>query len=673
MMKFQQLFQPITINGMTLKNRLVMPALHFQYTTGGYATDRFNKFYWRRADGGVGLIIVGGCALDNHVGYADMMSLADDKFIPGYKAFTDGIHARDTKVAVEFMQTGRYGRTKYITGDDAAIAPSAVYAHYTRETPRSMTIEEIKTIIHKWAAAAVRAKQAGFDAIEITGASGYLISQFLSPLTNLREDEYGGSWENRCRFPLELVAALRVAVGPDYPLIMRVAGNDFMKGGNTNEDCVAFCKLLDTAGINMIDVTGGWHETTVPQLPGDVPRGGFAYLAQAVKDAVSIPVMACNRFNDPIVAETAIALGKADLIGVGRPLIADPDLPKKAQAGELELIRRCVACNQGCLAKMFFDQPIECLVNSIAGREYMLEEKKPVSAKNLLVIGGGPGGCEFAIRAAERGHKVTLWERESAIGGQLNIVAVPPSKHEFSNLIRYFNAMLKKHRVDVVLNKEATAEDIKNSGFDAVILATGATTNRIALPCSKIPVYTAMEILEQNVIAGRNVVMVGGGAVGCETADYLAHEGSISEEQLYFMMSQQSESMEKITDMLNSSRRNISIVDIAKIGAGFDPGCGWPVLNDMKRLGIKQYPLSKILDVTDDKVIIEVTDKKTSDLKRVEIPCDTIVIAVGFKSDNALYEALKDCGLPVYNIGDSAKVGKVIHAIRQADDLAINF
>lgn len=673
-MKFERLFQPITINGMELKNRLVMPALHHQYTTDGFATERFDQYYWRRAEGGAGLIIVGGCALDEHVGYADMMSLADDKFIPGYRTFTDGMHARGAKVAVQLMQTGRYGRVKYITGDDAAIAPSAVYSGYTRETPRAMTVEEIKTVIRRWAEAAARAREAGFDAVESTGASGYLISQFLSPVTNLREDEYGGSWENRCRFPLELVAALRRAVGPDFPLLVRVAGNDFVKGGNTNDECVAFCKLLEQAGVDLIDVTGGWHETTVPQLPGDVPRGGFAYLVQAVKDAVAIPVMACNRFNDPVVAERALALGQADLIGVGRPLIADPDYPVKAREGRAEEIRHCVACNQGCLARMFFDQPIECLVNGTAGREYLLEVKAPGPAKRLLVVGGGPAGCEFAIQAAQRGHKVTLWEKGAAIGGQLAVVAAPPSKREFATLPKYFDVMLKKTGVEVVLKQEATPEEINRGGFDAVILATGVVPKLFDLPgAGGIPVYPAVDVLEGRVMAGRNVLVVGGGSVGCETAAYLAHEGSLSEEQLAFMMSQRSETVEKIEGLLHSSRRNVTVVDVAKIGAGFDPGCGWPVLADLKRLGVKQYPLTKVVDVSGGRAVLEVTDKKTGETRPVEVPCDTIVMAVGSRPNDSLYEAMKDCGVPVYNIGDSAGVGKVLDAIRKADDLALEF
>ena len=673
-MKFRYLFNIITINGLVLKNRLVMPALHHTYTPGGYANDRFNQYYWRRAEGGAALIFVGGCMIDNYQGYGDIMSLQSDEFIPGYKTFTDGMHARGTKVGVQLMHTGRYGKSKYIIGDDVAIAPSAVYSNYTRETPRAMTIDEIKEVINNFAEAAARAKKAGFDIVELCGSAGYLISQFLSPVTNLREDEYGGSFEKRCRFALEIVAAVREAVGKDYPLCVRVAGKDFIQGGNKTSDCVAFCKMLEEAGVDMISVTGGWHETTVPQLPGEVPKGAFAYLAQAVKDAVFVPVMSSNRYNDPVVAEQVLALEQADLIGVGRTLIADPDWPNKAMENRLDEIRRCVACNQGCLGRMFFDQPIECLVNGYAGREYLFTDKEMINPQKLLVVGAGPAGCEFAIRAAERGHQVTLWEKEDIIGGQLPMVVAPPSKREFGNLARYFETMLYKKGVDVVLGKTATALEIQNADFDAIILATGIIPSHIPLPeDGSIPIYSALDILAGKMVAGRDVVMVGGGAIGCETAQYLAHNGSISEEQLYFMMSQQSEEIETITAMLNSSRRHVSIIDIVKIGSGFDPGCGWPVMKDLKRMGVKQYSFAKINIIKEGKIYITVTDKKTKEVSEVEIPCDTIIMAVGSKPNNALYEELKNSSIPIYNIGDSTKAGKVLDAIRQADDLAMKF
>ena len=669
-MNLIRLFSPIKINRLQLKNRVIMPAIHHLYNPGGYATDRFNQYYWKKAEGGVGLIVVGACRIDDYGGMKDSMSLQSDEFIPGYQEFTAGIHERGAKVAVQLMHMGRYAKTKDNPSVTAALAPSAVYSSYTKETPREMTIAEIKTITRQWSEAAVRAQKAGFDAVEIASSAGYLLSEFLSPFTNLRTDEYGGSWENRCRFPLEVVRSVREAVGDDYPIIVRIAGNDFMQDGNTNAEAVMFAQLLEKAGVDLISVTGGWHETVIPQLPGDVPRGGYAYLAAAVKDAVSIPVVACNRINDPLVAEEILALGKADLVGLGRPLIADPDWCIKAQEGRFEEIRRCVACNQGCLSRTFFDRPVECLVNCHAGKEYLLTQNKTEHPKKFLVIGAGPSGCEFAIGAAALGHTVTLWEKENCIGGQLPLVAAPPAKHEFSTLKKYYEVTLKKSGVDVVLGKEATLTDLLSGDFDEIVFATGVVTNRISLPGeNRIPVYTAAEVLEGKVVAGKDVVVVGGGSVGCETAQYLAHKGSLSPEQLHFMLSQGSEPVEKVLKMLHTSRRNISIVDIAKIGSGFELGTGWPVMKDLRRLGVKQHPLSRILNVTDCQVIIEKTDRKDNSVSTLEIACDTIILAVGSKPNNALYQEAKHKLSNIHLIGDANKIGNIMGALKDADAL----
>jgi len=671
-MKLKRIFLPITINGLTIKNRLVMPAIHHLYTPDGCATERFNQYYWRRAEGGVGMIIVGGCRFDDYGGSTAMMSLQKDEFIPGWKEFTDGVHERGAKVAVQLYHAGRYARQKNVPEGKEALAPSSVYANYTKETAKAMTISELKEIVKNWADGAARAKKAGFDAVEIVASAGYLICQFLSPLTNLRDDEYGGSWENRCRFPIEVITAVRAAVGKDYPVFMRIAGNDFVEGSNTNTEAVEFAKLIEKAGVDMINVTGGWHETNIPQIPGDVPPAGYSYLAATIKAAVSVPVMVSNRINDPVVAEEVLALGRGDLIAVGRALIADPDWCNKAKEDRFDEIRRCVACGQGCLAKTFFAKPIECLVNGYAGREYLFKDKKFSVHKTLLVIGGGPSGCEFAIKAAELGHDVTLWEMNNRIGGQLQLVAAPPSKMEFANLIKYYETMLKKLEVKLELNKEVTEESFTENDFDAVIVATGASPKIITLPgCSKeITVYNAWEILSGDVMAGKHVVIVGGGSVGCETAQYLAHKGSLSAEQLYFLASQKAETPERIDELLNSSDRHVAIVEIMKsIGEGFDLGTGWPIMKDLKRLGVKQYTLSKILDVNDDKVIIEKTNKDGT-TETIAIPCDTIVLAVGSKSNNTLYEKLKGKISQLYNIGDSNQVGKVLDAIRDADSLA---
>ncbi len=683
-MRYERLFLPIKIRNLELKNRIIMPAIHLMYNMDGYANARFNEFYWRRAEGGAGLIFTGGCRFDEYGGSPGVMSLETDDFILSYREFTDGMHKRGAKVGVQLYHAGAYAHSIANDGREA-LAPSAILSKFTKEMPREMTREEMRVIISKWAQAAKRAQSAGFDIVEIIASAGYLISQFLSPKTNRRTDEYCGSWENRTRFPLEVIAAVRQAVGDDFPISVRIAGNDLVPESNTNTEAVMFAKLLETAGVDMINVTGGWHESAIPQLTGELPRGGFTYLTAAVRDAVSIPVAASNRLGDPLTAEKTLALGKSDLVSLGRPLIADPDWPKKAQNGESDIIRRCVACNQGCLAKTFFAEPVECLVNGFAGREFELKIHRTKESKQILVLGAGVAGCEFAVQAALRGHNVTVWEKSDRIGGQLHLAAAPHAKREFLNLSAYYTAAFRKLGIELLLNKNAELYEIKTAGFDVVVTATGNTPKNISLPGkSSIPVYSYADILSGRVIAGRNVVIVGGAAVGCETADYLAYEAALSPEELYFMLSQRSETPEKVLEMIDKTRRNIAIVDIAKIGTGFEQGTAWPLLKELNRFGVGQYPFAKILEVTDTSVEIEAVEQKSREQKTLEresgitapdkllhisLPCDTIVIAAGANPNNELYNALKSDIHEIYNIGDSLQVGKISDAVSQAIEL----
>jgi len=684
-MYYDRLFLPIKIRNLELKNRIIMPAIHLMYNMDGYANARFNEFYWRRAEGGAALIFTGGCRFDEYGGSPGVMSLETDAFIPGYREFTDGMHKRGAKVGVQLYHAGAYAHSIANDGREA-LAPSAILSKFTKEMPREMTREEVRVIISKWAEAAKRAQSAGFDIVEIIASAGYLISQFLSPKTNQRTDEYGGSWENRTRFPLEVIAAVRQAVGDDFPISVRIAGNDLVPGSNTNTEAVMFAKLLEKAGVDMINVTGGWHESVVPQLTGELPRGGFTYLTSAVKDAVSIPVAASNRINDPFTAEMTLALGKSDLVSLGRPLIADPDWPKKAQNGQSEIIRHCVACNQGCLAKTFFAEPVECLVNGFAGHEFELKMPRAKEPKDILVLGAGVAGCEFAVQAAMCGHNVTVWEKSDHIGGQLYLAAAPHAKREFITLASYYTAAFKKLGIGLLLNKNAGVYEIKTSGFDVIVTATGNTPKTISLPGkSSIPVYSYSDILCGTAVVGRNVVIVGGAAVGCETADYLAYEAALSPDELYFILSQRSEEPDKVLEMLDKTRRNIAIVDVAKIGTGFEHGTAWPLLKELNRFGVKQYSFAKILEVTDKTVEIEASEPKTREQKAREresgiiepeklvhlsLPCDTIVIAAGSVPNDELYNALKSDIHEIYNIGDSLEVGKISDAVSQAIELA---
>ncbi len=670
-MEYTRLFQPINIGGMELKNRVVMTAVHLVYSDDGSPNDKINQFYWKRAEGGAGLLMIGGVATDRYVGYDHMLRIDKDEYTEKYQTLVDGIHKRGAKVGIEFLQTGRYGRSAFVDGDDSIIAPSASMAKISGDMPREMTKADIQYVCDCTAAAAVRAKQAGFDCIEMTAASGYLISQFLSPVTNHREDEYGGTLENRMRFPLEMVAAVRRAVGDDYPLAMRVGGNEFVSGGNTNVECIAFCKKLQEAGIDLLDVTGGWHETKIPQLTGDLPEGGFTYLAANIKNEVSIPVLSANRHANPVEAETTLALGQADLIGLMRPLLADPAWPNKVQHHQEEDVRPCMACNQGCLANVFAHKPCKCLMNSYVGREYLGEENRPAQEKkHLLVVGGGPAGCEFALRAAKRGHDVCLWEASDKLCGRISLVAAPPAKQTFLKLAAYFNHVLYNAGVKVELNKNADAAEIEHGKFDAVVVATGSTIRTLNLQGnSKITICTAEDILSKRVIAGKHVVVIGGSSVGCETADYLAQEGALTKEKLFYLGIHQAESFETMQGLLDHSSRHISIVDMEKIGGGFDFGCGWPVMKDLKRLQVAQYARTSIVGIEENGVVVKSQDPAGGEKQQV-LPCDTIVMAVGYRSNAELYNTLRDRGVSVYCIGNAESPGNIMKAIHEADRLS---
>jgi 2,4-dienoyl-CoA reductase (NADPH2) len=452
-MEFPNLFSGIKINSMELKNRIVMTAMHLGYAPEGFVTDRLLDFYSLRARGGVGLIIVGGCPIDEQGSMSGMMRIDHDRYIPGLRRLTDEVRGAGARIAAQLYQAGRYVHSSMI-GGKKPISASAVRSKFTGETPRALEPEEIPVVQDRFAEAAVRAKVSGFDAVEILGSAGYLINQFLSPLTNLRKDRYGGSIENRMRFGLEIAEKVRRALGDDFPVIMRLAGNDFMKGGNSNKETRIFARELEMAGIDLFDITGGWHETRVPQLTMSVPRRAYVYLAQGVKSAVSIPVLASNRINDPAVGEEILRNGEADLVTMARALIADPDLPNKAKDGNCSLIYHCVACNQGCFDRIFEYKPVTCLVNPRAGVERETEIKVSDCHKKVLVIGGGPSGMKAACTAAEGGHKVTLAEKEKQLGGQVLLNRFIPGRSEFVSVAYDLIENLHALGVGIVLGME---------------------------------------------------------------------------------------------------------------------------------------------------------------------------------------------------------------------------
>ena len=660
-MEFPHLFSPIRIGSMTVKNRIALPSMGLMYTHDAVMNDRFKHFYYERARGGAGLIITGPYAVDKAGGGPVLLGLDEDRFMPELKKFNEEIHRiADTKVACQLFHSGRYSLS-FMAGEQC-VSASPIPSKLTGETPRELTIPEIKDLVERFGLAAARAVQAGFDAVEVLACTGYLLTQFLSPITNVRTDEYGGSIENRMRFPLEVVASVRKNVGADFPILVRVAGNDYMPGGHTNREARLFCRALELAGVDAINVTGGWHETRVPQLTYAVPQGAFVYLARGIKEAVRIPVLASNRLGSPELAEKVLREGSADMICMGRPLIADPHLPNKAMQGKLDEIFSCMGCNEVCFDNVLQGHPVGCMLNPMAGNESTIDVKPVDKPRKVVVAGGGPAGLMAAVTAARRGHRVVLMEAQAEMGGQVLLGARTPDKADFKKIV---TALLQQARATGVVLKagtRATPESLLAERPDVVIVATGARPSSPPFPGADHPkVKLAWDVLRGDAeVLGKRVVVIGGSATGCETALKIAQEGTIDAETLRFLFLHQAEDVETIRDMATRGTREVTVVDmLPRLAGNMAWTTRWVLLKDLKSYHVNVITAAKVTAITDAGVKVE------RDGKRETLPADAVILATGAVASRELYEALQDSGVAVHLVGDAKEPRRIVEAIRE--------
>ncbi|MGB5926158.1 MAG: FAD-dependent oxidoreductase [Dehalococcoidia bacterium] len=638
--RLRKIFEPASIGQMKLRNRIVMPPMGTNYAeAGGAVSQRMLDYYEARARGGTGLIIVEGSAPSVRCNISFLgspsyqASLGDDKFIPGWQKLTDAAHKYNTSIAIQIM----HGTLENWNGKAVQVSPSPLIVParlmgILGGLPHELTMDEILERVEWFASAARRAKEAGFDGVEIHGAHQYIVSAFLSSATNQRKDKYGGSVENKARFLVEILQAVRREVGPNFPVWVRFNAQEWGVGdGITIEETKKMVPLVVEAGAQALHVSGYGAGSYITTAPIPDTAGFLVPLAEEVKKLTKVPVIAVGRL-DLELGERILEEGKVDFIAIGRRLLADPDLPNKVAEGRLNEVIPCIGCME-CIERLAFDERgegVTCVVNPALGKEKAYEIKPTRKLKHVTVVGGGPAGTQAAIVAAQRGHKVTLFEKEAKLGGQLNIAALPPFKGDILPWIDYLINEVKKVRVEVKLGTDATAETVVKENPDAVVIATGGAPLMPDIPgIDKSNVVTAQDVLSGKVEAGQNVVIIGGGMVGCETGHYLVEKG-----------------------------KTVTIVEILKRMA-----------NDMffmsrRRLmdGLRSQKVTLLNGATCEEIKGGSVHVTTADGKKETIPADTIIVAVGYTANDRLYKALEGEVPEIRCIGNSAEPRRILEA-----------
>ncbi|MGA6135417.1 FAD-dependent oxidoreductase [Acinetobacter dispersus] len=671
MSAYPHLLKPLDLGFTTLKNRVLMGSMHVGLEEAPQGYERMAAFYAERAKGDVGLIVTGGIAPnDAGLTFAHASKLDSIAEAEKHKVITQAVHDAGGKIAMQILHTGRYSYQPEI------VAPSAIQAPINPIKPKALSSAEVQQTIDDFANCAKLAQYAGYDGVEIMGSEGYLINEFIAARTNHRDDEWGGSYENRIRFPIEIVKRTRDLVGENFIIIYRLSMLDLVEGGSSLEEVIQLAKAIEKAGATIINTGIGWHEARIPTIATKVPRAAFTWVTEKLKGQVSVPLITSNRINTPEMAEHVLASGHADMVSMARPMLADPEFVLKASEGRSDEINTCIGCNQACLDHIFSMKIATCLVNPRACYETELIFKETNAVKNIAVIGAGPAGLSFAVYAASRGHKVKIFDASNQIGGQFNIAKTIPGKEEFYETLRYFKRQIElQPNIELVLNHTATYEELSQADYDDIVVATGVTPRQLQFEGIDHPkVLSYIQVLKERVPVGKRVAIIGAGGIGFDTAEYLTHEGdsgSLNPEKFYAEWGIDT-SYEHVGGLkpaeLEKSEREIYLLQrkSASVGAGLGKTTGW-----IHRTGLKHRDVKMIAGASYDKVDDQGLHITVDGQSRV-LEVDNVVICAGQESYTAMFDQLKADGKNVHLIGGAKEAGELDakRAIRQGAELA---
>ncbi|APY89549.1 NADPH-dependent 2,4-dienoyl-CoA reductase [Streptomyces alfalfae] len=670
MSRYPNLLNPLDLGFTRLPNRVLMGSMHVGLEEAPNGFERMAEFYAARARGGVGLIVTGGIA-PNDAGrpYEGGAKMTTEAEAGQHAGITAAVHAAGGKIAMQILHFGRYAYHKDL------VAPSALQAPISPFVPRELTDAEVEETIEDFVRAAELAKLAGYDGVEVMGSEGYLINEFIAAPTNRRTDRWGGAYENRVRFPVEIVRRVRERVGADFIIIYRLSMLDLVPGGSTLDEVVHLAKEIEAAGATIINTGIGWHEARIPTIATSVPRGAYTFVTKKVMGEVSVPLVTTNRINTPEIAERLLADGAADMVSLARPLLADPDFVAKAKAEQPDAINTCIGCNQACLDHTFNLQITSCLVNPRACHETELVLAPTRTKKSVAVVGAGPAGLAFAVSAAERGHDVTLYDAAPEIGGQLNVARRVPGKEEFDETLRYFRTQLDLRGVDVRLNTVVTADELAAAPYDEVVVATGVTPRVPEIPGIDHPsVVSYLDVLRDGTSVGERVAIVGAGGIGFDVAEYLTDGGEKAslDPATYFRQWGVDMDYRERGGLTEPERpappRTVHLLQrkTSKVGKGLGKTTGWIHRTELRHRGVAMVA-GVSYDLIDDAGLHITVDGVSSVL-----PVDTVVLCAGQEPRRGLYEELLAAGRRAHLIGgaDVAAELDAKRAIKQGTELA---